>query len=147
MTQDVEMFTMKSVRRLASWEGAYEPNRAHRRMWVRRLSQKIVERLLQMKLLVPAKEELVESRRVRIQRKLLYEKVWELRGDMLQRMNRPPSMILVGAVDYEEWVCEADSLTQVQTYINTEIPMGLDGEIHGVPMKIVPNMRGVVVLP
>lgn len=142
-----EMYIAEPIRYEVPVEGAYTANRLHRWKWVRRLGRVVVALLVRAKVLAPALETRVDYKRVRIHHRLLHEKVWELRGDILRRLGKPPSLILVGAIDYEEWACEVGSLIQAQTCIETQVRAVTQGMLAGIPVQIVPNMRGLVVMP
>lgn len=142
-----EMYIAEPIRYEAPVEGAYTANQLHRWKWVRRLGRGVVALLVRAKVLVPALESRVEYKRVRIHHRVLHEKVWELRGDMLRRLGKPPSLILLGAIDYEEWIREVGHMVHMQDCVETQIRAVTQGMMVGIPVKIVPNMRGLVVMP
>lgn len=143
----VTMLGVQETRRMLLREGRYLFNAKHRWAWVRRLQVALFQLLIRSGSVTTARDEVVEEVRVPLDGYAVMELVWRVRGDMLRRLNRRPRKILIGAVDYEELIGRNGALIGMGSPIELRGELGHDGTIFSIPIEVVPQMQGVVVLP
>jgi hypothetical protein len=88
--------------------------------------------------------EVVKVTRVPINPKDFMERLWKQRRALVENFHREPTTLWLGAEDYEE-LMNAPVIRQAFT-MHAEFHYGRR-EVYGLTVKVIPWMRGMLVMP
>jgi hypothetical protein len=86
----------------------------------------------------------VEVKRVPVNGKEFMERLWKQKRALVESFRREPTTVLMGAEDYEE-LMSSPAVRQSFT-VHAEFNYGRR-EVYGLTVKVIPWMRGILVMP
>lgn len=141
MNRTVEFVVRSTVNTMQPMPDGYKFKPAGRAQWLQRLAW----RFLQWRgALVQAYEPKCEVVRHTIEADTFIERILKQRHELKRGFNRDGQTLLIGSEDYAEMMRAPEMLNHALTF---DARVGMDRQIVGLTVKVIPWMRGMVVMP
>lgn len=126
LTPDPDVFSFSEKKKIS---------RRHRKAWNYLLREKCIE---------PKYDETFKVTRHTVDGKSFIDKIYKQKSYLLKQFNIEGTVLLVGAEDYSELMCDVSVCTQPFSF-NTSYNIGRN--VLGLTVKVIPWMRGMAVMP
>ncbi len=141
MNRAIEFVARHTVTTMQPIPDGYKFKPAGRAQWIQRLAW----RFLQWRgALAQAYEPKCEIFRHAIEADTFIERILKQRHELLRGFNRDGQTLLIGSEDYAELMRAPDMRDHMFTF---DTRVGMDRQIVGLTVRVIPWMRGMVVMP
>lgn len=141
MNKTVEFVALSTTTTMHPIPEGYKFKPAGRMQWLQRLAWRFIQRCGS---LVQAHEPKHEVVRHTIEADTFIERVLKQRYELMRGFNRDGQTLLIGSEDYAEMMCSPEMRDYAITF---DARVGIDRQIVGLTVKVIPWMRGMVVMP
>lgn len=91
-------------------------------------------------------EDRIEVKRISVDGRTFGERIAKQRSELMRHFNERAHTLLIGAEDYEQLMCTPEIYQSLTFRADNAFRFGR-GEVMGLQVKVVPWMRGMVVMP
>lgn len=136
--QTIEFVVMKETRTPFDLDDAFQYRKDRPLPWLQKACFFVLRKLRAFSV-----SEAVDVERRTIDAGTFMSRLFEQRESVTQLLGRRPTMLLIGAEDYAELMREAEAIQM----FSFRAEYGYDREILDMTVRVIPWMRGCLVLP
>lgn len=133
----IEFVALREVRRFVPREGVYALRKDRKHLWLQRLAIWVLKKLGAEWI-----EESIAYKRIAIDARTFMERLYKQREELFRHFGRDGTTLLIGATDYEEMM----GTSGIRQMLSFNAECRRNSEIMGLEVKVIPWMRGVVVI-
>lgn len=133
----IEFVTLHETQRHFVREDVYALRKDRKHLWLQKLAIYVLERLGCYWI-----DHTISVTRVRIDGKTFAERLHKQRRELFRHFNRDAKTLLIGAEDYQELM----GSPEIHQMLSFQASVGYGREIMGLEVKVIPWMRGAVIV-